>query len=105
MRDVVWLLALFDAPAVSDSEKRAHTRFRNHLLKLGFTRLQWSCYARAYMREKATARDRAAIEIAAPAKSRIRLIMVTDLQFERMTCIDGGARTKPEQKIGQIVVY
>jgi CRISPR-associated protein Cas2 len=105
MRDVVWLLVLFDAPAVSDTEKKAHTRFRNHLLKLGFTRLQWSCYARAYMREKATSYDRTAIEIAAPAKSRIRLIMLTDLQFEHMTCIDGGVRAKPEQKIGQIVIY
>ena len=102
---VMWLLVLFDAPAVSASEKAAHARFRNSLLRLGFTRLQWSCYARAYAREKATGENRAAIERAVPAKARVRLLSVTDMQFEHMTCIDGGARMLPEQKIDQIMVY
>jgi CRISPR-associated protein Cas2 len=103
--DIMWLLVLFDAPASSVEEKKAHTRFRNYLLRLGFTRLQWSCYARAYTHEKANEGDRAAIEKATPRGARVRLLTVTDMQFERMTCIDGGRRVQPERKIDRIVVY
>ncbi len=100
----MWLFVLFDLPNVTHEEKRAHTRFRNHLLRLGFTRLQWSVYARAYLREKATGSDRTGIERATPRGGRLRLLVVTDMQFERMVCIDGEGRHAPERRLGQIVV-
>jgi CRISPR-associated protein Cas2 len=102
--DIVWLLALFDLPAVSPQERRAHTSFRNRLLRLGFTRLQWSVYARAYPRERATETDRNAILATAPSGGRVRLLVVTDMQFGRMICVDGGQRCQPEKQLGQIVV-
>ena len=104
MKDLVWLLVLFDLPAVSVAEKRAHTRFRHRLLALGFCRLQWSVYARAYRREKASGSDRVAVERAVPRAGRVRLLIVTELQFERMVCIDGDRRHEPEKRIEQVII-
>ena len=102
--DFVWLLVMFDLPNVTDGEKRAHTVFRNGLLRRGFTRLQWSVYARGYASEKACVPDRGALEVAVPPGGRVRMLVVTDLQFGRMVCVDGGRRREPEKKLEQIVM-
>jgi CRISPR-associated protein Cas2 len=103
--DIMWLIVAFDLPTTTDLEKRAHTRFRNQLLRLGFTRLQWSVYARAYVREKTTAADRNSIVGSVPPGGRVRILSVTDMQFEHMMCIDGIIQRQPERAIGQIVIF
>jgi len=42
----MWLFVLFDLPVESKSQRRQYARFRVALLKLGFTMLQYSVYAR-----------------------------------------------------------
>jgi CRISPR-associated protein Cas2 len=102
--EVVWLLVLFDLPSVTESEKRGLTTYRKRLLQLGFTRLQWSVYARAYPRERACEPDRAKLLSLVPSRGRVRCIVVTDLQFEHMACVDGKLHVAPEAPLGEAVV-
>jgi CRISPR-associated protein Cas2 len=89
--DIMWLIVAFDLPTTTDLEKRAHT--------------QWSVYARAYVREKTTAADRNSIVGSVPPGGRVRILSVTDMQFEHMMCIDGIIQRQPERAIGQIVIF
>ena len=102
--EIVWLLVMFDLPTVTDAERKAHTKFRNYLLRLGLTRLQWSVYARAYPRDRAAESDRNAVIQAVPLGGRVRCLAVTDLQFEHMICVDGARRCTPENRLEQIVL-
>lgn len=102
--EIMWLLAVFDLPAKTTAEKKAHTRFRNWLLRLGFMRLQYSVYARSYSRDRAADPDRIAITRAVPRGGRVRILGVTDLQFERMICVDGSRRLAPENRLEQVVL-
>lgn len=98
------MFVLFDLPAVTRPQKRDHAKFRGELLRLGFLRIQWSVYARAYARERASDPDRRAILRAVPPDGRVRCLSVTDLQFERMVCVDGRTRVAPEDPIRQLVL-
>ena len=102
--EAVWLFVVFDLPNVTHVEKMAHVRFRNMLLRRGFTRLQWSVYARAYPRDRSADSDRDGIGSAVPRGGRVRLLAVTDMQFARMLCFDGHKRLPPEQRMDQIVM-
>ena len=102
--EVVWLLVLFDLPAVTTTEKRSHVRYRNRLLRLGFTRLQWSVYARSYPTQRATEPDVKLATQAVPKGGRVRALYVTDLQFGRMVCVDGFERRAPEEPPEQVLV-
>lgn len=101
----MWTLVFFDIPAGTDVEKRAHVRFRNLLLRLGHTRLQWSVYARAYPRQAASESDRDRILESIPRGGRVRILVVTDLQFERMVCADENRRRSPERRLDQVHVF
>jgi CRISPR-associated protein Cas2 len=101
----MWLFVMFDLPTVTAAEKRAQTVFRNMLLRRGFVRLQWSVYARSYSRDRASDPERRAIELAVPRGGRVRLLAVTDLQFEKMICLDGARRVQPERKMEQVVMF
>lgn len=100
----MWLFVAFDLPSVSTGEKRAHAKFRSGLLRLGLMMLQWSMYARAYPNEAASETARSVIAASVPRGGRVRLFSITDRQFEKMVCIDGERRKKPEKKLEQLIL-
>jgi CRISPR-associated protein Cas2 len=102
----MWAFVLFDLPNVTSIQKKAHVRFRNDLLQRGFIRLQWSVYARCYTSERSATAEKSQIERAVPTGGRVRMISVTDKQFERMVCVDSAKRGRvgPEKALGQILV-
>ena len=89
---------------MSKDEKKAHAKFRNSLLRRGLLMLQWSMYARAYPSEAASESDRNAITASVPRGGRVRMLVITDRQFEKMVCIDGERRKKPEKRLEQLVL-
>ena len=48
----MWLFAMFDLPVKTRRQRREYTRFRKSLLREGFSRLQFSVYARYCMSEE-----------------------------------------------------
>lgn len=108
LRDVVWVLVLYDLPAVTGGEKRAFLQYRNLLYRRGFQRLQWSVYARPYPDQAASQADVEHLLGRVPGGGRVRVLVVTDLQFEKMRVMDGGGapahRRKPERPLGQLVL-
>lgn len=42
----MWMIAMFDLPTETDADKKQYRKFRDFLLKDGFTMLQYSVYKR-----------------------------------------------------------
>jgi len=101
----MWILAMFDLPTETKKARRDYTLFRKHLLKNGFMRMQYSVYIRhCPSRENATVHvDR--IKAHLPPDGEVRVITITDKQFERMLIFLGKKRKQPEPTPLQLELF
>jgi len=101
----MWLFAMFDLPVDSKEARRRYTRFRNELLKDGFTMLQFSVYARYCPSEEASQVHRLRVRRALPPEGHVRLLSVTDRQFGKMAVYYGRKRAEPEKPPAQLMLF
>lgn len=101
----VWLFAMFDLPVESSEARKAYTRFRNHLLKMGFEMMQFSVYARYFPSEDASKVCRKHIRKALPGRGQVRLLCVTDKQFGKMESFIGRKKHNPEEPPPQMMLF
>src|SRR5437899_656863 len=80
----MWVVTLFDLPVDTKAARREYAIFRKKLLKDGFTMLQYSVYARHSTSEENALVHIGRVERAVPPDGEVRIITVTDKQFERM---------------------
>lgn len=96
----MWVVTMFDLPVDTKAARRAYAQFRKYLLKDGFTRLQYSVYVRhSFSEENATVHIRR-VETAVPDDGEVRILIITDKQFEKMRTFWGKTR-KPAPKAPQ----
>lgn len=101
----MWLVAMFDLPVDNKDARREYTRFRDALIKEGFTRLQYSVYARYCGSEERGAAFRRRIKNALPPDGEVRLIALTDHQFGKMEVFFGKKRKSAEKKPEQMLLF
>ena len=88
----MWVVAMFDLPVDTMAARREYARFRKSLLKDGFTRMQYSVYVRHSASEENAAVHIARVERAVPPDGEVRVLTITDKQFERMRTYWGKMR-------------
>lgn len=88
----MWVLAMFDLPVDTKKARRAYAQFRKELLKDGFTRMQFSVYVRHCPSEENAAVHVARVEKLVPPDGEVRLLTLTDKQFERQRIFWGKMR-------------
>lgn len=93
---IMWILVLFDLPTDTEKDRRAYTKFRNELLKDGFTMFQFSIYIRHCMSKENTKVHIERIKKILPSKGHVGILTITDRQFEMMEIYYGTE--KQEQK-------
>jgi len=101
----VWLFAMFDLPVDTKEKRKAYTKFRNNLLKEGFTMLQYSVYCRYCPDEDSSKAYRKHVRGALPTEGQVRLVSVTDRQFGRMEVFFGRNREPTEDPPAQIMLF
>ena len=85
------ILLMFDIPTKNKKEKKNATKFRNALIKLGFFMMQFSVYVRickGLMSAKSTIKS---IEKILPPCGNIRVLIITEKQFDNMQILLGEA--------------
>lgn len=83
------VLVLFDLPMETNMEKRQYTQFRKVLLNDGFTMIQYSIYMRFCRNAVDADKHIARIQQLTPNKGNIRVLCVTEKQYENMILIIG----------------
>lgn len=90
-------LAMFDLPVKTKEEHRNAQNFRKNLVQLGFVMLQYSVYVRILKGyEKANAIKSALVGVL-PPKGNVRLLLVTESQFEKMDILIGLPKSRTEK--------
>ncbi|MCC7087109.1 MAG: CRISPR-associated endonuclease Cas2 [Pirellulales bacterium] len=101
----MWVLAMFDLPVDTKKARRNYALFRKLLLKDGFTRMQFSVYARHCASEESASVHVGRVERNVPPDGEVRLITITDKQFERMRVFWGKLRKPPEPAPCQLELF
>ena len=82
-------MVFFDLPVKTKSERREATRFRNFLLNDGYHMLQYSVYARVCNGMDAVEKHRARIRRNLPDNGAIRMLVITEKQYESIDILLG----------------
>lgn len=101
----LWLVAMFDLPVETKTDRRRYVRFRTRLLEEGFFMLQLSVYARFCPSEEASKAVRRRVRGAVPPGGQVRLVHITDRQFAMMEVFERGKPTKPEPEPAQLTLF
>ena len=101
----MWVLTMFDLPVDTKNARRAYTQFRKGLLKDGFSRLQYSVYARHCASEENADVHVQRVQASLPDDGEVRLLTITDKQFERMHVFWGKLRKPAEAPPRQLELF
>lgn len=93
------VLCMFDLPVETQQERRDYRNFRKNIMKEGFTMLQYSVYVRTCVSREWMNRLYKRIQKFTPPKGNIRLIAVTEKQYQDMRLLV-GSKTSTEKIIG-----
>ena len=101
----VWVLVMFDLPTDTAKARRDYSHFRKKLLRDGFSMLQYSVYIRhCASEENADVHDKR-VEHWVPDDGEVRIVRITDKQFERMQTFWGKMRKPPETPPLQLELF
>jgi len=101
----MWLVAMFDLPTETPAKRRDYTRFRKALIKDGFAMMQYSVYIRHCASQENAAVHEQRIQTALPPDGEVRLLCITDKQYERMRVFWGKRRKPPEKAPAQLELF
>jgi len=101
----MWVLAMFDLPTDTKKARRDYTLFRKALLRDGFTQMQYSVYARHCPSKENAEVHLGRIERHLPPDGEVRVVTITDKQFERMEIFWGKMRKAPEPAPCQLSLF
>ncbi len=101
----MWVLTMFDLPVKTREAKRRYAKFRKLLLEDGFSRMQYSVYGRHCPSEENAAVHIGRVERGLPPEGKVRILTVTDRQFEKMRCFWGNRQTRPEKAPKQLTLF
>ena len=101
----MWLFAMFDLPVDEKELRREYTKFRKALLKQGFTMLQYSVYVHYVRSEETEVVYRKKVQAALPSHGQVRLISVTDRQFEKIEVYVGKKRKRAKNPPHQLLLF
>ena len=101
----MWTVVLFDLPTETKSDRHQYSKFRKNLLSDGFVMLQYSVYARHCASDESAEVHCKRIKTVLPPKGEVRILKITEKQFERMQVYHGTKRTPTEQAPKQLSVF
>lgn len=101
----MWLFAMFDLPVDKPELRREYAQFRAALLRQGFTMLQYSVYVHYVASEDTEEVLRRKVHGALPSHGQVRIVSVTDRQFEKMETYVGKKRQRVEDPPHQLMLF
>lgn len=101
----MWLFVFFDLPVKTKTERRVSTRFRNFLLKDGYMMIQFSVYARICNGQDRVDKHLRRLQLGIPEKGSVRMMQITDKQYERMKILVGNRSKNEKTKSEQLLLF
>lgn len=101
----MWIMVMFDLPTETKSARRNYALFRKFLLTDGFSQMQYSVYLRHCASRENAEVHLSRVERNLPPDGEVRVMTITDKQFEMMRVFLGKTRRMPEQSPSQMQLF
>jgi CRISPR-associated protein Cas2 len=101
----MWIFVMFDLPTDTKQARRDYTQFRKFLLNDGFMMMQYSVYSRCCPSHENMQVHVQRVQRNLPPDGEVRILPVTDKQFERMKIFFGKVRKPPEPAPSQLEFF
>lgn len=101
----MWAIVMFDLPTETRFARRCYAAFRKMLLRDGFQQMQYSVYARPCPSKENLDVHLVRVERSLPPDGEVRILELTDKQFERMRVFWGKKRTAVESAPCQLELF
>ena len=92
------MIVFFDLPTLTKTDRKNASRFRNFLIKDGYTMLQLSVYSRICKGNDDVEKHAKRLKSLIPKEGSVRLLTVTEKQYASMEILVGTL--KKEEEIG-----
>lgn len=99
------IIVMFDLPMVTEKEKKTATKFRKYLLDDGFIMMQFSVYSRICKNNDDLNKHINRLKINAPKSGNIRLLQVTENQYNNMIMFSGEKSVGEDISIENLLVF
>ncbi len=99
MNKFMRMIVFFDLPVKTKTQRKVATRFRNFLLKDGFFMVQFSVYCRVCNGYDDVEKHKSRIKNNRPDNGSVRLLIITEKQYEKMELIIGNLVKEEEHAV------
>lgn len=93
---IMRLILFFDLPMNTKEERRIYAKFRKYLINNGFSMIQFSVYVKIFPNRISMMQYIDTLRNNLPSKGSIRIMGVTNKQYERMIIMVGGKTIQEE---------
>lgn len=93
------MIVFFDLPTLTKADRRNASRFRNFLVKDGYTMLQLSVYSRICKGQDDVEKHAKRLKSLIPQEGSVRLLTITEKQYVSMEILVGCL--KKEEELGE----
>lgn len=93
---IMRLILFFDLPMTTKEDRRIYANFRKFLINNGFSRIQFSVYVKVFPNRISMTQYIDTLRNNVPAKGSIRVMGVTNKQYERMIIMVGDKTIQEE---------
>ena len=105
MADPMWLLVMFDLPVATKEQRRLATKYRNMLLDMGFSQVQYSVYSKYFINATGIRRILTPLKSFIPELGEVRALRITDEQWAGTFRWLGPHDIKVESKPSQLAFF
>jgi CRISPR-associated protein Cas2 len=101
----MWLFVYFDLPTETKKDKVLYRKFREKLLKNGFTMHQYSVYIRHCASTENAEVHIQRVQRSVPSKGKVSILRITDKQYGDIINIWGAQHTSMPFGGGQLEIF
>lgn len=99
------LIVMFDLPVVTETDRKIYTKFRKFLLDDGYFMIQYSVYSRICKNADDIRKHEIKLSTHMPSKGNVRLLQVTEKQFESMKILCGKRSSEESIGIDSLITF
>ncbi|RAX54515.1 CRISPR-associated endonuclease Cas2 [Helicobacter sp. 16-1353] len=99
------ILVMFDLPTNTKAERKKAARFRKELQNLGFFMIQYSVYVRVVRGNERQQSVANKVKAHLPPKGSVRMLTITEKQYENMDILIGEPKSKSEKITGEQLLF
>lgn len=105
MNKFMRIIVMFDLPVITEKEKSIATKFRKFLLDDGYIMMQYSVYSRICKNNDDLSKHINRIKCHCPKKGNIRLLQITEKQYNNMIIFSGIKKVEEEISIENLLIF